>query len=354
MSMITRKTLQLACRGRGALKYLVIASLACGFFLFSLYATAQPDSALAKCAKPEKTLQVAAVYHTPVEEPWVSRVHKALLKAEKNLNIEYTWAEHVSTANFPRVLRGFAEQGYDLIVGDAFGNEKVVRRIAADYPQTPFVFGSGGGPQKPNFSVFDDWIHQPAYLAGMIAGMMTESDKIGAVAAMPIPEVNRLVNAFFAGAQDVNPDVQTTVTFIGSFFDPATAKEAALAQISHGVDVIYAERLGVIQAAAKKDIMAISNMADQHKIAPETVITGPVWHMYPTIKHVIKQIRCGIYHSQNLRYWSYMQRGGATLAPYHQWASKLPESVKKAVAKRKQAIISGNFIVPVDESSPAE
>src|SRR5699024_4084819 len=216
-------------------------------------------------SKADETLQVAGVFHTPIEEPWANRVHKALLKADKDLNVDYTWAEHISTADFGRVLRGFAEQGYDLIVGDAFGNEKVVRRIAARYPDTPFVFGSGGGPEKPNFSVFDNWIHQPAYLSGMIAGMMTKTGKIGAVAAMPIPEVNRLVNAFFAGAREVNPDVQTTVTFIGSFFNPATAKEATLAQISHDVDVVYAERLGVIQAAAEKGIMAISNLADQHE-----------------------------------------------------------------------------------------
>ena len=86
----------------------------------------------------------------------------------------------------------------------------------------------------------------------MIAGKLTKSNTIGTVAAMDIPEVDRLVNAFCAGAKEANPAVKCKVTFIGSFFDPPKAKEAALAQISAGVDAIYAERFGVIEAAQEK------------------------------------------------------------------------------------------------------
>ena len=86
-------------------------------------------------------------------------------------------------------------------------------------------------PAAPNFGVFDNWIQEPAFLSGMIAGKMTKTGVVGAVAAMAIPEVNRLVNAFFAGAKEVNPDVKKKVAFIGSFFDPPKAKEAAIAQI---------------------------------------------------------------------------------------------------------------------------
>ena len=88
----------------------------------------------------------------------------------------------------------------------------------------------------------------------MIAGKLTKSNTIGTVAAMDIPEVARLTNAFCTGAKEVNPAVKCKVTFIGSFFDPPKAKEAALAQIAAGVDVIYAERFGVIEAAQEKGI----------------------------------------------------------------------------------------------------
>src|SRR3970282_2642077 len=144
-----------------------------------------------------------------------------------------------------RVLREVAEQKTPAIIfGDAFGNEEAVRRVAAEYPDIAFVFGSGGGPAEPNFSVFDNWIHEPAYLAGMLAGGLTKTGTVGVVGGYPVPEVNRIVNAFIAGAQAVNKDVTVKVTFINSWFDPAAAKEAALAQVAAGAGVLYAERLG--------------------------------------------------------------------------------------------------------------
>ena len=161
-------------------------------------------------ATAQDKLKVAAVFETPIEEPWVNQIHVALLRAEKELGIEYDWSESVKSADFARVMREYAEKGYQLIMGDAFGAEQIARRVARDYPKIAFVFGSGLGPADPNFGVFDNWIHEPAYLSGMIAGKMTKSNKIGVVAAMPIPEVNRLSNAFCAGAKEVNKQATCT------------------------------------------------------------------------------------------------------------------------------------------------
>ena len=211
----------------------------------SLVAALVLGSGLAAPLHAQAPLKVAAVFETPIEEPWVNQIHVALLRAKKDLGIQYEWSESVKSADFARVMREYAEKGYQLITGDAFGAERIARRVAVDYPKIAFVFGSGIGPAEPNFGVFDNWIHEPAFLSGMIAGKMTKSNTIGVVAAMPIPEVNRLANAFYAGAKEVNPKVKCKFSFIGSFFDPPKAKEAALAQIEAGVDVIYAERFGV-------------------------------------------------------------------------------------------------------------
>ncbi|KAJ0336529.1 hypothetical protein COL154_014351, partial [Colletotrichum chrysophilum] len=166
----------------------------------------------------DKKVKVAAIFATPIEEPWDHQIHVALQKAETELGIEYKWSEKVQTADFGRVMREYAQGGYDLVMGDAFAAERESRRTAKQFPKTAFLFGSGAGPAEPNFGVFDNWIHEPAYLSGMIAGKMSKSGVVGAVAAMGIPEVNRLVNAFFAGAKEANPDVKKKVTFIGSFF----------------------------------------------------------------------------------------------------------------------------------------
>lgn len=297
-------------------------------------------------------MKVAAIFSTPIEEPWVNQIHEALLEAQKEMGIQYKWAESVPSADYQRVLREFARGGYQLIMGDAFAAEDVARRVAREFPKTAFVFGSGQGPAEPNFSVFDNWIHEPAYLSGMIAGKMTKTNIIGSVAAMDIPEVDRLVNAFCQGAKDVNPKVKCKVTFIGSFFDPPKAKEAALAQIAAGVDAIFAERFGVIEAAHEKGIIAFSNMSDQSSIAPDTVVTGPVWNMFPTVQAAIKEVQAGIYTAQDFGTFSYMAKGGATLAPFHQWKDKLPADVMKMVMDKEKAILAGEFRVPVNEATP--
>ena len=297
-------------------------------------------------------LKVAAVFETPIEEPWVNQIHVALLQAKKELGIEYTWAESVKSADFARVMREYAESGHDLVMGDSFGAERIARRVAKDYPKVAFTFGSGIGPADPNFAVFDNWIHEPAYLAGMIAGRLTKSNNVGAVAAMTIPEVNRLCNAFCAGAKEVNKNVKCKFSFIGSFFDPPKAKEAALAQIEQGVDVIYAERFGVIEAAKEKNIVAIGNMSDQSSLSPDHVVTSVVWDMWPTVKQVVSLVKADVFSAQDFGQFSYMGKGGSFLAPYHAWEKKLAPDIKKMGDTRKAEILDGTFRVDIDESAP--
>jgi basic membrane protein A len=299
-----------------------------------------------------QAIEVAAIFATPIEEPWDNQIHVALQKAQKELGIKYKWSEKVATADFPRVMREYAQGGSHLVLGDAFAAERESRRTAKQFPKVAFLFGSGAGPAEPNFGVFDNWIHEPAYLSGLIAGKMSKSNTVGAVAAMGIPEVNRLVNAFFAGAKEANPNVKKKVAFIGSFFDPPKAKEAALAQIDAGVDVIYAERFGVIEAAKDRKILAISNMSDQSSLAPDTVITGPVWDMYPTVQQAIKLVKAGVFTAQDYGDFSRMAKGGSYLAPYHAFDATLPAEVKTMVEAKKQEILDGNFRVDVDENTP--
>ncbi len=300
----------------------------------------------------QEKMKIAAIFSTPIEEPWVNQVHEALLKSEEELGTEYTWAESVPSADYARVLREFARDGYKVISGDAFAAEDITRRVAEEFPDVAFVMGSGQGPAEPNFAVFDNWIHEPAYLSGMIAGKLTKSNVIGTVAAMDIPEVARLTNAFCSGAKEVNPAVKCKVSFIGSFFDPPKAKEAALALISAGVDAIYAERFGVIEAAQEKGIVAFSNMSDQASLAPDTVVTGPVWDTWPTIQAAVKQVQAGVFTAQDFGTFSTMTKGGASLAPLHDWESKLPADVVQMIKDKEALILSGDFRVPVNESTP--
>jgi basic membrane lipoprotein Med (substrate-binding protein (PBP1-ABC) superfamily) len=205
----------------------------------------------------------------------------------------------------------------------------------------------------PNFSVFDNWIHEPTYLCGVIAGSITETNVLGVVAAIPINEVNRLVNAFKEGALSVNPDVKVKIAYIGSWFDPPKAKEAAQAQIEAGADIIFAERFGVFEAAKENNVLAFGNMSDQHELAPEVVVTGPVWDLYPTVEYLVKTVRADAYVAQDLKDWSMMAKGGASLAPFHGFEKKLPADVFAAVKDLEQQIKNGVFRVPIVEEQPS-
>jgi basic membrane protein A len=155
----------------------------------------------ASVALAQQKLKVAAIYTVPVEQQWVSRIHKALNAAKDRGEIEYVFSEKVANADYERVMREFAEKGNTLIVGESFAVEAAARKVAKDYPKVSFLMGSSGKVQPPNFSVFDNYIQEPAYLTGMIAGAMTKTNKIGMVGGYPIPEVNRLMHAFMDGAK---------------------------------------------------------------------------------------------------------------------------------------------------------
>jgi basic membrane lipoprotein Med (substrate-binding protein (PBP1-ABC) superfamily) len=291
-----------------------------------------------------------------LEEPWDGAVHQALQAAADAGEIVYKHTDNNdSDDKMTRTLNDLvSNEKPAIIVGDAFSSEDAIRAVAKANPKVQFVFGSGEPPVAPNFSTFDNWLQDPAYLAGMLAGGVTKSNTIGVVAAMPIPEVNRIVNAFIAGVAETNSKATVKVTFINSFFDPTTAKQAALAQVAQGADVLFAERDGVIEAAKEKNLPVIGMMVDQKSQAPKNVMTSLVWDMRPTIEEIIKEYRAGTLHSQDMGTFSFMRNGGSSLAPIN---TDIPGGLSQAlldkVNAKKQAIMDGSFTTPVNEKAPA-
>jgi basic membrane protein A len=317
--------------------------------LLALTVTASSSAVMAQ----DEPMSVFGAYATQIEEPWDGVIHTALQAEEDAGRIVYDYADDIGySGDMEFVLREVSElQAPDIIFGDAFGNEEAVRTVAADYPDIAFVFGSGGGPANPNFSVFDNWIHEPAYLAGMLAGGLTKTGVVGVVGGVPVPEVNRITNAFISGAQAVNPEVEAKVSFINSWFDPAAAKEAALAQIDAGADVLYAERYGVIEAADEKGLIAVGNMSDQAELAPDAVVTSVTWNMTPTAAYIIDQVSGGTYTAQDLKDFSMVGKGGAALAPINE--ALVPAELLEMVQAKEADIVSGLFRVDINESTPA-
>jgi len=315
--------------------------------LAAVLAAGAPGFALAQAK-----LKVAAIYTVPYEQQWVSRIHKALKAAEARGEIEYKSSENVANADYERVMREYATGGNQLILGEVFGVEAAARKVARDFPKTSFLMGSSGKPQAPNFSVFDNYIQEPAYLTGMIAGGMTKTNKIGLVGGFPIPEVNRLMHAFMAGAKETNPKVEFTVTFINSWFDPPKAKEAAFAMIDKGADVMYAERFGVSDAAKERGKLAVGNVINTQDKYPETVVTSALWNMEPTVDRALKLVKEGKFTAEDYGQYSMMKYKGSELAPLGTFASKVPADILSKVQAREKAIVEGKFIVKVNDAAP--
>jgi len=321
----------------------------------ALAATAAVGGVTTSASGDTEPLLVYGVFATALEEPWDGAIHTAIEAVAESGVIEYKYVDGLGAADaMERGLRDIIETDHpDLIIGDAFAAEDAVRAVAADYPEVAFAFGSGGEEVAPNFSVFDNWLQDPAYLAGMVAGGLTESGTVGVVAAMPIPEVNRIVNAFVLGVAETNADATVKVSFINSFFDPATAAQAAEAQISQDADVLFAERAGVIEVADEHDLPVIGMMVDQQELAPDNVVTSLVWDMQPTVEHLVEQVAAGEYEAQNLAEFSFMVNGGSSIAPLNtELVVDVPDDLVDLVEERQAAILDGTFETPIDEETP--
>ena len=295
-------------------------------------------------------VKVAGVHMSPVENAWNSRIHLAFQEAAQAGLIDYEFSEGVSPTDYPRAMREYAENGSQLIWGESYAVENQARDVAADYPKTAFLMGSSGGPEGDNFGVFGTRNHEAAYLAGMLAGKMSETNVFGSVGGYPIPEVNLLINAFRIGVSEVNSDAKFLNGFIGAWFDPAKAKEAAIAQIDAGADILFGERIGTADAAKERGIKAIGSLIDYTPRYPGTVFANAIWNYGPTIEAIVADVNAGNAVGRDYTEYSFMKYGVNELI-YVQ--DEVPADAIPAMEKRQAAIAAGTYDVPIDNNEPA-
>ncbi|MEO0497458.1 MAG: BMP family protein [Pseudomonadota bacterium] len=307
-------------------------------------------SALMPSAFAMEKIKVAGIHGSPVENAWNSVLHKALEDAAAEGKIEYVFSEGVAGTDYPRAMSEFAEQGVKLVIGETFPVEKQARTVAGDYPDTAFVMGSSGQPSGDNFGTFGTWNYDGAYLAGMLAGKMTKSNIVGSVGAIPIPEINLLINAFEAGVMAVNPDAKHLVGFIGTFFDPPKAREAGLAQIDAGADILFGERIGTADAAKERGIKSIGSLIDYTPRYPETVFANALWNFRPILDAAIADAAAGSPTGKDYTAFGLMKEGGSDISYTPGIAGAEAEAAMEAV---RADIKSGAFEVPQDFSEPS-
>jgi basic membrane lipoprotein Med (substrate-binding protein (PBP1-ABC) superfamily) len=317
-------------------------------------ATSAPATQPPAAAEQPKELKIAIISTTPKEEPWntvlLQAVERVIAKKPHGLNITYDFQELVDTPDGERVMGELANSGeYGIIWGHSVYPD-AIQALGPKYRDIAFVGGgSGYEPMKDNMYWVNMFVHESAYLNGIIAGKMTKSNIIGAVAGYPYENVNMPINAFFDGARSVNPNIQTKMAYIDSWYDPPKAKEAALAQIAAGADYIYAERFGPFEAATEKGAFAFGHYMDQNELAPNTVVNSALALWDPAVEAIID---AWWEHTVNGKPYSapttdamyfLMKDGGTDIAPYHGFDSKIPQDVKDLVEQTRQKILSGEL-----------
>ncbi len=301
-------------------------------------------------ANAQTAIRIAGVHNSPVENAWNSRIHLAFQEAAASGLIEYEFSEAVDATDYPRAMREYAEGGAQLVWGECYAVEREAREVAVDYPDTSFLMGSSGGPEGDNFGVFGTRNHEAAYLAGMLAGQMSETNVFGSVGGFPIPEVNLLINAFRMGVTEVNPDATFLNAFLGAWFDPARAKEAGLAQIDAGADILFGERIGTADAAQERSVRAIGSLIDYTPRYPGTVFANAIWNYGPTIAAIVADIQAGTPVGRDYTEYSFMAYGGNELIYV---ADEVPAEAIAAMEERQALIRAGEWDVPIDNEEPA-
>jgi len=303
-------------------------------------------------------LGMALIISSVLEEPWYSSMWDAMNRAADasphGLTINNDFFEGIGFADSERVIRELAMSGkYGIIFAHSTYSD-AIDAVKGDFPDILFVFsGAGNTATGGNGYWIDMVLHEPAYVAGVAAGMMSETNVIGAVGAFPFPNVTGPINAFFDGARSVNPDIEAKVTFLESWFDPVAGKEAGEALISLGADVLYpASAFGVFQAVAPGErVFGVGDFTDQQALTPEVVITSTIALWDPAVNAMIDvwwdhNANGAAYdgNMEELRF--FMREGGGTIAPLND--ALVPADVQDAVNEVIDQILSGELVVELN------
>jgi len=297
-------------------------------------------------------LKVGFVYIGSVKDGGWSQAHdegRQYLEKELPYVDASDYVENVpeSPGDAERVITQLAEQGNKIIFTTSFGYMDPTINVAKNYPDVTFLHCSGYKTAE-NVGAYFGRMYQARYLSGLVAGKATVSNIIGYVAAMPIPEVIRGINAFTLGVKKVNPEAKVKVVWTNTWIDPSAAKRAAEALLDAGADVItqHQDSPAPQQAAQAAGKLGIGYNSDMSKAAPKAVMTSPIWNWGPYYVETVKAIKEGTWDSTpkcaSLTYWGGLEDGVVGLAPF---GPMVPDEVKQLVEQEKQRIISGAWDV---------
>ena len=280
---------------------------------------------------PPEKLKVAFVYVAPIGDlgwTWAHEQGRLMVEEELGDRVETAYIENVPEGpDAERVIRDFAQKEYDLTFATSFGFMDPMLTVAGEFSDKYFEHCSGY-KTADNMATYFGRMYQPRFLSGLVAGKATQANKIGYVAAFPIPEVLRGINAFTLGVREANPEATVNVVWTNTWFDPVLEKEAADALLDQGCDVIaqHQDTTEPQKAAQERGMVSIGYDSDMSQFVGDTVLTSPIWNWGPYYVERTKAVLDGTWETH--QYWGGMKEGMVDLAPM---SGKVPDDVKALV-----------------------
>ena len=277
---------------------------------------------------------------------------EGLQKANTDLGIEVGFRESNQEADYEPNIDDLVDAGYEFIWGVGFKMATAIKEASENYPENIFgVIDFAYGDDTPENVVGIVFKEQEAsYLVGLIAGKMTQTNKVGFIAGMDIDVIHRFQYGFYAGLKDANPDVEILYQNANAFDDQAAGKSIALQMYQQGAVIIFHAAgdtgTGMIEAAREQNKWAIGVDRDQNYLAPDNVITSAMKGVDLAVYEIAQELKNGTFKGGRTLVYG-LAEGGVDIAPTSN--KHVPQEILDFVEEQKQKIISGEIVIPANK-----
>jgi basic membrane protein A and related proteins len=308
----------------------------------------------------EKKVKVALILPNAKDDfTWNQQAYEGAIAAEKAGSFDLDWVDNVGqdASSFIPVAERYAQEGYDLIIAHTFDYGEPVKQLADQYPDVDWAWAGSGIPDdlKQNVAVYEQPFYEGSFLAGILMAGASKTGKVGAIAGFDIPACHSMVEGFHAGAMLLNKDIGFEATYLGTWFDPAKEKEAALALYDAGVDIIgvCGTPTGVIEAAKEQNKGVIGYVNEQESAAPQNVLTSVAWNTQLTFETMAADVADGQFEPAK-SYHVGLADGGIVVEPNPQYKDPIDQAALDLYHDVLAKVKSGAFEPPYIPEGSAE
>jgi basic membrane protein A len=298
--------------------------------------------------------KVALLTPGPIsDQSWNGGAYQGLMRIKDSLGAQVSHIQTKTPAEFEENFRQYGSQGYAIVFGHGFEFQDAAKRVAPEFPKMIYVTTSGT-TAGPNLAGMTFGFSDASYLAGILAASVTKTNKLGVIGGTELPPVVQSFRAFQQGARSVNPGIEIVTSYIGNWDDVSAGKEQALAQIAHGVDVIFqnadAAGLGVFQAAREqKRAMIIGSNSNQNSVAPDITLGSVVIDLPLAFLTLAKEVKAGTFKPGVIELGESAHVVTLVLNPSLE--AKIPAAMHARIDSLQTKMLSGQFTVSLDSLS---